>query len=411
MAQARRRSTKIDRFIVDPWILGSALALAALGLVMVASSSVAIAEQSGLPIYHYALKQLVALGLGAMLAFAATRLPLANLERAAHLFPLLGVVLLLLVFVPGFGHRVNGAARWVDIGFMQFQVAEAVKILFVLFMSAYIVRCRERMVTSLRGILVPCLVTGVLAVLLLAQPDFGGAALLLATAAVLLWLAGCRFRDLASLGLLAVPIMVWLALSTDYRVRRLRSFLDPWADPFDGGFQLTQALIAIGRGEWLGVGLGGSVQKLFYLPEAHTDFVLAVLAEELGFVGVVVVLGLFAILVGRGLWVGLRATEQGRLFAGFVAWGLSSLIGMQALISVGVNLGVLPTKGLTLPLVSSGGSSVMMTALIIGLLLRAAAEAQQEAPTPASEADKKGAKGAKGGKRAAKAGELAEASS
>jgi len=210
--------------------------------------------------------------------------------------------------------------------------------------------------------------------LLLAQPDFGSATLLFAVVLGMVWLGGARLRDLAILGSMALPAVAWLALSQDYRVKRLTSFLDPWADPFKDGFQLTQALIAIGRGEWFGVGLGGSVQKLFYLPEAHTDFILAVLAEELGFAGILLVLGLFAWLVGRGFFIGMRAIEQNRHFAAYCAFGVSLMLGLQALVSIGVNLGVLPTKGLTLPLISSGGSSVMMTCAAIGLLARVSYE-------------------------------------
>jgi len=211
-------------------------------------------------------------------------------------------------------------------------------------------------------------------VLLLAQPDFGSAALIGVVTIGMLWLAGARMRNLVIMGLPLVPLGAWLALSTDYRVKRLTSFLDPWKDPFDNGFQLTQALIAVGRGKWFGVGLGGSVQKLFYLPEAHTDFILAVIAEELGFVGVLFVLALFALLVGRGLQLGLRGVEVGQHRAGYVAFGISLMIGLQALVSVGVNLGVLPTKGLTLPLISSGGSSTLMTCVMLGVLLRAGYE-------------------------------------
>jgi cell division protein FtsW len=190
----------------------------------------------------------------------------------------------------------------------------------------------------------------------------------------MVWLAGARMRYLVGLGTPLVPVAMYLAFSTDYRVKRLTSFLDPWKDPFNDGFQLTQALIAIGRGEWFGVGLGASVQKLFYLPEAHTDFILAVIGEELGFAGIVFVLGLFALLVGRGLMLGLRGVEVNQRFAGYVAFGVSLMIGLQALVSAGVNLGVLPTKGLTLPLISSGGSSVLMTCVMLGVLLRASFE-------------------------------------
>ena len=387
MAQARRKKTASFEFRIDPWILGSALALAAVGLIMVASASVAIAEKSGLPIYHYPLRQLIALGLGCGLAAIACRVPMQNLERASPLLLLFSVAALLLVFVPGLGQRINGAARWIDLGVMQFQVVEAVKIMLILYLSGHLVRHHERVSASLRGLVVPCGVAVVLAALLLGQPDFGGAVLVMLVTAGLLWIGGARLRDLLSLGLLALPVGIWVAMSEAYRLRRLRSFLDPWADPWNDGFQLTQALIAVGRGEWLGVGLGGSVQKLFYLPEAHTDFILAVIAEEAGFVGVALVTGLFAVLVGRGLTVGMRALESGHSFAGLSCFGLSLMIGLQAVISIGVNLGVLPTKGLTLPLISSGGSSVMMTALAVGLMLRTAAETTATADdTAAAEA-------------------------
>lgn len=382
MAQARRKNADDFHFQVDWLILGPAIALAILGLVMVASSSVAIAERNELPVYFYAAKHLVSLGLGVGLAWLVARIPLDNLERASPLLLLFCVALLLMVFVPGLGQRVNGAARWLDLGFMNFQVVEAVKIFFILYLAGHIVRHQERLSSGFRGLLMPCLTAGALAGLLLGQPDFGGAVLVLTVAVSLLWIGGVRVRDLFSLGLLALPIIVWLALTETYRLRRLRSFLDPWADPFDGGFQLTQALIAIGRGDLFGVGLGGSVQKLFYLPEAHTDFILAVLAEELGFVGVIAVMGLFAVLVCRGLGVAMRAMESGRLFSGLVCYGLALMIGLQAIISMGVNLGVLPTKGLTLPLISSGGSSVIMTAIAIGLMLRVSAEQLQDADAP-----------------------------
>jgi len=244
----------------------------------------------------------------------------------------------------------------------------------VVYVASYLVRHRDSVETKFLGAVKPVAVAGLTAVLLLAQPDFGSAALIGVVTIGMLWLAGARMRNLVIMGLPLVPLGVWLALSTDYRVKRLTSFLDPWKDPFNNGFQLTQALIAVGRGKWFGVGLGGSVQKLFYLPEAHTDFILAVIAEELGFVGVLFVLASFALLVGRGLQLGLRGVEVGQHRAGYVAFGISLMIGLQALVSVGVNLGVLPTKGLTLPLISSGGSSTLMTCVMLGVLVRAGYE-------------------------------------
>jgi len=244
----------------------------------------------------------------------------------------------------------------------------------VVYVASYLVRHRDSVETKFLGAVKPVAVAGLTAVLLLAQPDFGSAALIGVVTIGMLWLAGARMRNLVIMGLPLVPLGAWLALSTDYRVKRLTSFLDPWKDPFNNGFQLTQALIAVGRGKWFGVGLGGSVQKLFYLPEAHTDFILAVIAEELGFVGVLFVLASFALLVGRGLQLGLRGVEVGQHRAGYVAFGISLMIGLQALVSVGVDLGVLPTKGLTLPLISSGGSSTLMTCVMLGVLVRAGYE-------------------------------------
>lgn len=370
--QATRRSEVKGQY--DLGLILAALALASLGVVMVASSSIAIADGQHIGQFYYVTRHLVFLALGFAACVVAARTELGWLERHAGVLLLLGIVLLLLVFVPIIGVRVNGARRWVRLGILGFQSVEAVKILLVVYMASYLVRHRDNLQASLFGVIKPLAIAALLVVLLLAQPDFGSAALLMAVTLGMVWLGGARVRNLALLGTAAVPVLAWVAMSQDYRVKRLTSFLDPWADPFKDGFQLTQALIAIGRGEWFGVGLGASVQKLFYLPEAHTDFILAVIAEELGLAGIVLVLGLFGWLVGRGFVLGLRAVERNMRFAGYVAFGLSLMIALQALVSIGVNLGVLPTKGLTLPLISSGGSSVMMTCAMIGLLIRVSYE-------------------------------------
>lgn len=367
-SQAQRIDGATGRY--DLGLILAAFALASLGVVMVASSSIAIAEGQHVGAFYFLKRHLFFLGIGLVAALVVARVELAWLERNAFLLLMLGAFLLLLVFVPMIGVRINGARRWIRLGPLGFQSVEAVKILFVVYLSSYLVRHRDNVQTKLLGVIKPLGIAALFAGLLLAQPDFGSATLLTAVALGMVWLGGARLRDLSFLGALAVPVLVWLAFSQDYRVKRLTSFLDPWADPFKDGFQLTQALIAIGRGEWFGVGLGGSVQKLFYLPEAHTDFILAVLAEELGFVGIVAVLVLFGCLVGRGFAIGLRAIEQNRHFSAYCAFGISLMLGLQALVSIGVNLGVLPTKGLTLPLISSGGSSVMMTCAAIGLLAR-----------------------------------------
>ena len=354
----------------DVALLLAALALAAFGVVMVASSSIAVAEGQGLGPFHYLKRHVVFLILGGGLAWLAARTEMSWIEEHSRVALFGGVVMLLLVFVPGIGMRVNGASRWINLGISGFQPIEAVKLLWVFYLSSYLVRQRMGVQTSMSGIFKPLMVAGLLGALLLAQPDFGSATLLISVTLGMIWLGGGRMRNLVVLGIAATPLLAMAAMSESYRLKRLTSFLDPWADPFNDGFQLTQALIAVGRGEWFGVGLGGSVQKLFYLPEAHTDFILAVIAEELGLAGLLLLIALFGWLAARGFALGLRAIERGMTFSGSVAFGITLMISLQALVSAGVNLGLLPTKGLTLPLISSGGSSVLMTCAAIGVLAR-----------------------------------------
>ncbi|MBS0486903.1 MAG: putative lipid II flippase FtsW [Proteobacteria bacterium] len=379
--QATRRDESRGRY--DPVLIVVAVALASLGVVMVASSSIAVADGQHVGPFHYLFRHLVFLALGIGLCGAMMTIELEKFERNAFTLLLFAVILLLLVFLPGVGMRVNGARRWIRLGLVGFQSVEAVKLLFVFYLASYLVRQSSAVRTRFLGMFKPMGVAGVLIVLLLMQPDFGSAALILAVCAGMLWLGGVRISNLVYLAIPAMPAIAWAAMTSDYRVKRLTSFMNPWADPFNDGFQLTQALIAVGRGEWFGVGLGASVQKLFYLPEAHTDFILAVIAEELGFAGIVLVIGLFAILVGRALALGLRAIDRGQLYAGYCAFGIGLMLGFQALVSIGVNLGVLPTKGLTLPLISSGGSSVLMTCAAIGVLLRVSYEVTRALPSAA----------------------------
>ena len=370
--QALRRDEL--RGVFDPWLAGSILLLAAFGLIMVASSSSAIGEGMSVGPFHYLVRHVVFLVLGAIVATALMAVPLDFWQQRARLLLSIAFLLLLLVFVPGIGRRVNGATRWINLGVSSFQVVEAVKLLLIAYLASYLVRFRHQVRTELVGLLKPLGITAGMVGLLLMQPDFGSAVLLLVIATGMVWLGGARLRHLLIPCALGLPVLAWLATSESYRLRRLTSFLDPWQDPFNDGFQLTQALIAIGRGAWTGVGLGGSVQKLFYLPEAHTDFILAVIAEEFGLMGVVLVLTLFAFLCGRLFTLGLRAIERGLAFGGYCLFGIALWVGTQALVSIGVNLGVLPTKGLTLPLISSGGSSLMMTVAALGLALRVSFE-------------------------------------
>ena len=371
-SQARRRQGPRGHY--DMLLMVSAILLVSVGLVMIASSSIAVADGANKGAFYFLKRHTLFISLGFLCAVVAARTELKTLEKHSFLLMLLAVIMLLAVFLPVFGMRINGARRWLNLFVTSFQPVEAVKLILVVYLASYLVRHRDGVEYKLFGVVKPLLVAGMVIVLLLAQPDFGSSALVIAVTVGMIWLAGARMRNLVLLGLPLVPAIAWAAMTEDYRMKRLTSFLDPWAHPYDDGFQLTQALIAIGRGEWLGVGLGSSVQKLFYLPEAHTDFILSVIAEELGLAGVLFIIALFAVLVGRGLMLGLRGVEIGQRFAGYIAFGLSLMIGLQAIVSIGVNLGVLPTKGLTLPLISYGGSSVLLTCVMVGVLLRATFE-------------------------------------
>ncbi len=379
MTDATRQSSQATRLDAisghyDRWLLGAVCALACLGVVMVGSSSISIAIDYGLGPFHYLIRHVAFLGIGVGLAVWLMRTELKTVEHHNHLLLLACFALLLAVFVPGLGDEVNGARRWINLGVSSFQAVEAVKLLYIIWLASYLKRYSEEVTATWSAMLKPLGVALVMVVLLILQPDFGSLALILAITGGMLVLGGVNMPRMFGPVLVLLPLLAAVAIAEPYRVRRLASFLDPWADPFNSGYQLTNALMAVGRGEWFGVGLGGSVQKLSYLPEAHTDFILAVLAEELGFVGVCVVIGLFALLVGRALWLGLKCVEMRRHFSGYCAFGIALWIGLQSFVSIGVNLGLLPTKGLTLPLISSGGSSVLMTCAAVGLLLRVSYE-------------------------------------
>ncbi|MEJ2384802.1 MAG: putative lipid II flippase FtsW [Xanthomonadales bacterium] len=353
----------------DAWVLLPALLLLAAGVIMVGSASIAVAEGQGASAYHYLVRHLIFIGMGVALALTLRVIPMAFLERISRPLLALSILLLLLVLVPGIGHTVNGSTRWIRLGFVNFQAVEAVKLMVILYIAGYLARKAENVQSRFFDTLKPLGVAGLLSAILLVQPDMGSAAVITAIVAGLVWLAGAAWRHILVLGMLALPVFGWAAMEP-YRLRRITGFLDPWADPYGNGFQLVQALIAIGRGELFGVGIGASIQKLFYLPEAHTDFIFAVLAEEFGLLGVIFVLALFLLLITRIMVIGAMAHRKGRAFSGYVAYGIGLWIGLQALVNVGVNLGVLPTKGLTLPLISSGGSSMLMTLVALGVVLR-----------------------------------------
>ena len=372
---SRRQATRVDditgRF--DPWLLGVSIALACFGVVMVGSAAVAGAGMDVGP-WYFLSRHVVFLGIGLGLAAVAMRTELKVIEQHSQLLLLACVALLLAVFVPGIGHTVNGARRWLNLGVSNFQAVEAVKLLYIVWLASYLKRYSEDVAITWMAMLKPVGVVGVLVVMLLLQPDFGSSVLLLGITTCMLLLGGAPIQRITLPILLLVPALVLLVVFEPYRMRRVTSFMDPWADQLGAGYQLSNALMAIGRGEWFGVGLGASVQKLSYLPEAHTDFIFSVIAEELGFVGVMVVVGMYVLLAGRAFWLGMKCVEMKRHFAGYIAFGIALWMSLQSLVSIGVNLGMLPTKGLTLPLISSGGSSVLMTCAGLGLLLRVSYE-------------------------------------
>ena len=357
---------------LDQVLLWSVLFLLSIGLIMVYSASIAIAEaQFGVnQSNHYLIRHVIYLVLGILLGLAAFQVPVHLWQKYAIFLFLAGTILLLLVLIPGIGREVNGSQRWISLYVVNMQPSEFMKLFMIIYAADYVVRKAADLNNFYKGFLPLLVVIGVVGFLLLQQPDFGAAVVITALMVGILFLGGVSLKIFAALlGLMAVG-MFTLIYVANYRLDRIIGFMDPWADPLGRGYQLSHALIAFGRGEWFGVGLGGSVEKLFYLPEAHTDFLLAVLAEELGFVGVATVIMLFAVVVMRAFAIGRRAAKLECHFAALVAQGIGLWIGMQALINIGVNMGVLPTKGLTLPLMSFGGSSITAVCFALAVLLR-----------------------------------------
>jgi cell division protein FtsW len=365
-----RSSARPRRFAFDSILLLTVGALLLFGLVMMTSASISIADRQVQEPLHYFERQMVGVLLGLFGAAVAMVIPTTVWERLSLPLLLLAFVLLVIVVIPGIGHEVNGSRRWLRAGFMNFQASELARVLLLSYLASYIVRKQAELKQDLKGFLKPLGVLMGAALLLLLEPDFGAATVIMATGLGLLFLAGVKLRHLLALAVLAVGGMALIAMTSKERIERLTIFLNPWADPFNSGFQLTQSLIAIGRGELFGVGLGSSVQKLFYLPEAHTDFVFAVLAEELGLAGVVVTLGLFVVLTWRVFRIARQAAEAALPFQAYFAAGFGLWLSLQTFINIGVNLGLLPTKGLTLPLMSYGGSSIMVTLGWLGVLMR-----------------------------------------
>lgn len=361
-------------FSYDRWIIICALSLLALGLLMVASASMVISDrQFGYP-FHYFIRQLTYLCLGLIIAWIATHIPIRVWKRYSGFLFLFSFFLLIVVLVPGIGKVVNGSRRWISFGFISLQVSEAIKSVAILYLASYLQRYQDEVREELKGFLKPMLLMAILSSLLLLEPDFGAVVVITMTYMALLFLAGVRLWPFCVLLILVILVLALLALLSPYRLQRLTTFLNPWHNQFGSGYQLTQSLIAFGRGGLFGVGLGNSVQKLFYLPEAHTDFLFAVLAEELGLAGELLLIALFTLLIGRIVVIGRRAENNSYLFSAYIAYGVALWLGLQAIINIGVSAGMLPTKGLTLPFISYGGSSILVNCLVIGIILRIAFE-------------------------------------
>jgi len=358
------------RALMDAWLSAAVITLLILGVIMVYSASVSMAYKTTGSGTYYLYRHLVHLAIALTAMALIMRVRLGLLERSGPALLLFGLGLLVLVLIPGLGTTVNGSTRWLRLGLMNIQPSELMKLFMLLYVSGYLVRKEEVLSRFTQGVLVIGVVLAVTGMLLLAEPDLGTLVVISLTTIAMLFLAGIRFRYFLMFMAVAAGAVTLLTIISPYRMERVTGFLNPWADPFDSGFQLVQALIAFGRGEILGVGLGASVQKLFYLPAAHTDFVLAVIAEELGLIGVWLIMALFAIIVQRGFYIAKRAEQNGLLYGARVAQGSALLLGLQAMINMGVNMGVLPTKGLTLPFISAGGSSLIVSCCLVGLLFR-----------------------------------------
>ena len=367
-----RQATRVEeiRGQIDPVLLTVSVLLASIGIVMVGSSSLAIGEIEKIGPAGYLVKQSIFMVLGLVGAWFATRIELRQIEKYAQWLLVGSFVMLMLVWIPGIGSTVNGARRWINLGFTKFQAVEAVKLFFIIWMASFLKRFADGVQGDWWIMFRPLIVAIFLVLILMTQPDFGSSVLLVSICGFMLILGGGNVPKLILPAVLLMIAGVLLVVLEPYRMRRVTSFMRPWEDPFGQGYQLVNALMGIGRGEWLGVGLGGSIQKLNYLPEANTDFIAAIIGEELGFIGLTSVILLYAIFVARAFWFGVKCIEMRRHFAGYIAFGIGLWFAFQAFVSMGVNMGILPTKGLTLPLISYGGSSVVISCVAVGVLLR-----------------------------------------
>lgn len=357
-------------FYYDYWLILVVSSLLAIGFLLLASASLGISDKWYHNPFHFLSHQTIYLAVSIVISFFLKQIPLNSWEKISGYLLLASMFLLMLVLIPGIGRTVNGSTRWVRLGIISLQVSEFAKFAMVIYIASYLSRRQDEVRAGIKGFAKPLVLLGIISFLLILEPDFGAIVVMILTMLGMMYLAGVRLWQFIILLLLVGTALGTLAIISPYRLLRLTSFLNPWAKPFDSGYQLIQSLIAFGRGGIFGAGLGNSIQKLFYLPEAHTDFLFAVLAEEFGIFGQVIVLSLFSFLIARSFHLGRIAAKIKNWFASYLAYGLGLLIGLQMIINVGVNIGLLPTKGLTLPFMSYGGSSMLFNCMIIAILLR-----------------------------------------
>ncbi len=363
---------------VDPVIAGAAIMLLLMGLIMVASASTEVSARTYGSPFHMVIRHGVYVLLGGAAGALALSIPVNLWQKLDLPLLLLAFMLLVAVLIPGVGREVNGASRWISLGAFTVQGSEFVKLIVVIYISAYLVRRKQEVQESIYVFFIPVIFVGVLATLLLFQPDFGAAVVIVSAVLGVMFLAGAPMRYFMPIIIACLGLMIALVVLQPYRLARYTSFANPWENQFGGGYQLTQALIAFGRGEWFGLGLGNSIQKQFFLPEAHTDFLFSIIAEELGVFGATLIVIAFACLVIRALWIGRKAANLGADFHAYMAYGIALLLGVQSTINLGVNLGLLPTKGLTLPLMSYGGNSLIISCVLVAILLRIEFECREK---------------------------------
>jgi cell division protein FtsW len=370
----KKHKVKKPSFYYDPTLLVVVICLLSFGLLMVGSASMVISDKQYGYSFHYIIRQVIFVVLGISGGWLATRVPLRVWEKSSRNLFIVSLVFLMLVLIPGIGLKINGSRRWLNLGFISLQVSEFVKLTSILYLSSYLSRYSVLIKESLATFMKPIAVLTVLGFLLLMEPDFGALTVIAIVFISLLFITGARLLPFFVMLVSVLCVMAALAILAPYRFLRLTTFLHPWSHAYGSGYQLTQSLIAFGRGGWFGVGLGNSIQKLHYLPEAHSDFIFAVIAEELGFVGELLLVLLIAFFVYRLFVLAKRSDQRGLLYPKYVCYGLGLWVSVQSFINIGVTAGILPTKGLTLPFVSYGGSSMLVSCVSVGIVLRVAYE-------------------------------------